>query len=161
MTHAQWSGDKELLTMSHAGKSPSAHSYCVSDVTATGLMYECMSWYNVKSTSHTSILHLPSHTNTYHRFHDITKEVLTSVQRTEDSLQKLKRSRRSLAVDTSPAAAGCVMSDDNKIRLQLAYDIDNYLDQVNSHTVRTRVLAVFVCVCVCAGEGAAQWYTRR
>lgn len=61
------------------------------------------------------------------RYHDITTEVLTSVRRTEDSLQKLKRSRRSLAVESSTG-----MSDDNKIRLQLALDIDRYLQQVTT-----------------------------
>ena len=66
-----------------------------------------------------------------YRYYDITTEVLTSVRRTEDSLQKLKRSRRSLAVESqSTAAGGRVMSDDNKIRLQLACDIDQYLEQV-------------------------------
>ena len=46
--------------------------------------------------------------------------------RTEDSLLKLKRNRKSAV----PATAG-VMSDDNKIRLQLALDIEEYSIQVH------------------------------
>ena len=56
-------------------------------------------------------------------------EVLTSVKRTEDSLQKLKRSRRSQTVEASSG-----MSDDNKIRIQLALDIECYLQQVTTPT---------------------------
>ncbi len=50
--------------------------------------------------------------------------MLTSVKRTEDSLSKLKRNRKSLV----PTTGG--MSDDNKIRLQLALDIEQYISQV-------------------------------
>ena len=57
------------------------------------------------------------------RYYEITSEVLTSVKRTEDSLFKLRRNRQSLL----PAAG---MSDDNKIRLQLALDIEEYNSQV-------------------------------
>ena len=61
-----------------------------------------------------------------YRYYDITTEVLTSVKRTEDSLQKFKRSRRSLPVESQSSSG--LMSDDNKIRLQLACDIEQYLD---------------------------------
>ena len=69
-----------------------------------------------------------------YRYYDITTEVLTSVKRTEDSLQKLKRSRRSLPLESQPSSTSSsgVMSDDNKIRLQLACDIDQYLEQVGT-----------------------------
>ena len=53
--------------------------------------------------------------------------MLTSVKRTEDSLLKLKRNRKSL-VPSSPASG---MSDDNKIRLQLALDIKEYSARVS------------------------------
>lgn len=59
------------------------------------------------------------------RYFQITSEVLTSVKRTEDSLSKLKRKRQSVA----PVSGG--MSDDNKIRLQLALDIEEYIAQVH------------------------------
>ena len=57
------------------------------------------------------------------RYYEITSEVLTSVKRTEDSLLKLRRKRQSLV----PLGG---MSDDNKIRLQLALDIEEYSSQV-------------------------------
>lgn len=57
------------------------------------------------------------------RYYEITSEVLTSVKRTEDSLLKLRRKRQSLV----PSGG---MSDDNKIRLQLALDIEEYSAQV-------------------------------
>lgn len=55
----------------------------------------------------------------------MTLELLSNVKRTEDSLMKLKRSRRSLIPEASSG-----MSDDNKIRLQLAIDIEAYITQV-------------------------------
>ena len=60
------------------------------------------------------------------RYHEITSEVLTSVKRTEDSLLKLRRNRQSLLPATG-------MSDDNKIRLQIALDIEAYYSQVRSY----------------------------
>ena len=54
--------------------------------------------------------------------------MLTSVKRTEDSLLKLKRNRKSQA----PTLSGG-MSDDNKIRIQLAIDIEGYVSQVLMH----------------------------
>jgi hypothetical protein len=59
------------------------------------------------------------------RYHEITSEVLTSVKRTEDSLLKLRRNRQSLLPATG-------MSDDNKIRLQIALDIQAYYSQVEN-----------------------------
>lgn len=58
----------------------------------------------------------------------MTNEVLENAKRTEDSLLKLKRNRRSIQVEQ--AAAG--MSDDNKIRLQLAIDIEAYAKEVTT-----------------------------
>lgn len=49
-----------------------------------------------------------------------------SVKRTEDSLLKLNAYRKSSA----PSQSG--MSDDNKIRLQLALDIEHYSTQVGT-----------------------------
>lgn len=59
------------------------------------------------------------------RYFEITSEVLTSVKRTEDSLMKLKKNRKSLVPVSSSG-----MSDDNKIRLQLALDIQEYTAKV-------------------------------
>ena len=59
-----------------------------------------------------------------HRYHEITSEVLTSVKRTEDSLLKLRRNRQSLLPTSG-------MSDDNKIRLQIALDIETFCSKVS------------------------------
>ena len=56
------------------------------------------------------------------RYYEISSELLTSVKRTEDSLLKLKSYRKSL----TPSSTGGGMSDDNKIRLQLSLDIEQY-----------------------------------
>ena len=61
------------------------------------------------------------------RYYVITDEVLTSVKRTEESLLKLKQSRKS---STLMADVSSGMSDDNKIRLQLAMDIEHYSRKV-------------------------------
>lgn len=78
---------------------------------------------------------------TFIRYHELTSEVLSNVKRTEDSLLKLKRSRKSLIPETSNG-----ISDDNKIRIQLALDIENYINQVRRHckiTLTTRALSMF------------------
>lgn len=65
------------------------------------------------------------------RYHAITGDVLTSIKRTEDSLMRLKRSRK------QPGTTGAggqstnqeppsVMSDDDKIRLQFTLDTEEF-----------------------------------
>ena len=65
------------------------------------------------------------------RYYAITDEVLTSVKRTEESLMKLKQSRKS---STLMADVSSGMSDDNKIRLQLAMDIEQYSRKVSGNS---------------------------
>ena len=62
------------------------------------------------------------------RYLNVTGDLLTSVKKTEDSLNKLKRSRRSTVAATGPAAG---ITDDNKIRLQIALDVETYAEQVS------------------------------
>lgn len=52
-------------------------------------------------------------------------EVLTSVQRTEESLRKFKKIRDPSNIDFKQN------TDDDKIRLQLQIDIQHYLDAVS------------------------------
>lgn len=52
------------------------------------------------------------------------------MQRTEESLLKLKSYRKSL---NPPTAGG--MTDDNKIRLQLALDIDEFSVQASEQSI--------------------------
>ena len=77
----------------------------------------------------------------FFRYLDITSEVMENVKRTEDSLLKLKRNRRSIQVE--PVNEG--LSDDNKIRLQITIDIEAYAKEV-SHVVEC---LLFCCCCLC------------
>lgn len=56
-------------------------------------------------------------------------DVLNSVKKMEESLKRLKQARRSPA--TNPvSSSGGGMSDDDKIRLQLALDVEHLGEQV-------------------------------
>ncbi|KAI6645770.1 Conserved oligomeric Golgi complex subunit 2-like [Oopsacas minuta] len=63
------------------------------------------------------------------RYIVIINEVLTSVKRTEDSLLRIKQRTGSLVSQQSitPSNVSPAMTDDNKIRLQLAIDIEEFL----------------------------------
>lgn len=58
----------------------------------------------------------------------MASELLTSVKKMEDSLKRLKAQRKSFAGMQSSSTG---MSDDDKIRLQLALDIRFYGEQVS------------------------------
>lgn len=62
------------------------------------------------------------------RYYEVSSELLTSVHRTEESLLKLKSYRKSLVPSSTSGGGG--MTDDNKIRLQLALDIEEFTVQV-------------------------------
>ena len=76
------------------------------------------------------------------RYLNAASDLLTSVKKTEDSLSKLKRSRRSTVPAASPADG---VTDDNKIRLQIALDVATYAEQVRADGVVARQC------CMCAG----------
>ena len=59
-----------------------------------------------------------------YRYLSVTREVLKSVQKMEESLKRLKKVR-----EKTPTLEGR-MSDDDKIRLQLHLDVENYISQV-------------------------------
>lgn len=69
------------------------------------------------------------------RYLNATSDLLTSVKKTEDSLSKLKRSRRSTVAAAGPAAG---VTDDNKIRLQIALDVEAYAEQVKADGIVNR-----------------------
>ncbi|XP_017460646.1 PREDICTED: conserved oligomeric Golgi complex subunit 2-like, partial [Rhagoletis zephyria] len=57
-------------------------------------------------------------------YRNATLEVLTSVQRTEDSLKKLKKAnQKAMAAATGATSRASSMSDDDKIRLQIYFDV--------------------------------------
>ncbi|XP_063239566.1 conserved oligomeric Golgi complex subunit 2 [Bacillus rossius redtenbacheri] len=65
------------------------------------------------------------------RYHSAVGDVLTSVQRTEESLRRLKKARdRSSGAAPPGDARG--PGDDDKIRLQLALDVTSYCEGVES-----------------------------
>ena len=53
-------------------------------------------------------------------------DVLTSVQKTEESLKRLRKER---AATSSASAAAAGVSDDDKIRMQLVVDVDAFVEQ--------------------------------
>lgn len=61
------------------------------------------------------------------RYSSTTNDVLTSVKKMEESLKRLKRGK------ASQTAGG--MSDDDKIRLQLHLDVQEYGKQVGQQTI--------------------------
>ena len=65
------------------------------------------------------------------RYHNITGDVLTSIKRTEDSLMRLKRSRKQQGTGaggqtTNQEPGQSAMSDDDKIRLQFTLDTEEF-----------------------------------
>lgn len=71
------------------------------------------------------------------RYHAVTGDVLTSIKRTEDSLMRLKRSRKQPGSGTSSQALNqenqSAMSDDDKIRLQFTLDTEEFGRAVRSY----------------------------
>ena len=55
--------------------------------------------------------------------------MLSSVRKMEESLKRLKQARRATPTNPGPSGSGG-MSDDDKIRLQLALDVDYLGEQV-------------------------------
>ncbi|OBS82539.1 hypothetical protein A6R68_23478, partial [Neotoma lepida] len=57
-----------------------------------------------------------------HKYFETVSDVLNSVKKMEESLKRLKQARRAPA--TNPVSSSGGMSDDDKIRLQLALDVE-------------------------------------
>ena len=70
------------------------------------------------------------------RYHAVTGDVLTSIKRTEDSLMRLKRSRKQPGSGASGQTLNqenqSAMSDDDKIRLQFTLDTEEFGRAVRS-----------------------------
>ncbi|XP_041044306.1 conserved oligomeric Golgi complex subunit 2 [Carcharodon carcharias] len=62
------------------------------------------------------------------RYYETVSDVLSSVKKMEESLKRLKQARKSAAVSNTGTNSG--ISDDNKIRLQLALDVEHLWDQI-------------------------------
>lgn len=63
------------------------------------------------------------------RYYETISEVLSSVRKMEESLKRLKQARKG-ASTTSSAGANGGPTDDSKIRLQLALDVEYLGEQV-------------------------------
>nr|XP_038953933.1 conserved oligomeric Golgi complex subunit 2 isoform X3 [Rattus norvegicus] len=69
-----------------------------------------------------------------HKYFETVSDVLSSVRKMEESLKRLKQARRSPA--TNPVSSSGGMSDDDKIRLQLALDVEHLGEQVPATRAR-------------------------
>jgi hypothetical protein len=74
-----------------------------------------------------------------------TSEVLVSVQKTEDSLRRLKKVQK----NQNQAKGNSSISDDDKIRLQLNIDVEVYCQQVEQFLgVKPSTIPSFVELCL-------------
>lgn len=65
------------------------------------------------------------------RYYETISEVLSSVRKMEESLKRLKQARKG-ATATTAAGANGGPTDDSKIRLQLALDVEYLGEQVGA-----------------------------
>lgn len=65
------------------------------------------------------------------RYYETISEVLSSVRKMEESLKRLKQARKGAAATTTAGANGG-LTDDGKIRLQLALDVEYLGEQVGA-----------------------------
>uniref|UniRef100_A0A665U814 Conserved oligomeric Golgi complex subunit 2 n=1 Tax=Echeneis naucrates TaxID=173247 RepID=A0A665U814_ECHNA len=66
------------------------------------------------------------------RYYETISEVLSSVRKMEESLKRLKQARKSASTTTTAGSNGGP-TDDSKIRLQLALDVEYLGEQVSEH----------------------------
>lgn len=72
------------------------------------------------------------------QYYQSVNEVLTSVQKTEESIRRLKnlRERSQQAANVNSEKQTQLMSDDDKIRLQLQIDIRHYVSSIESYQLK-------------------------
>ncbi|XP_051881118.1 conserved oligomeric Golgi complex subunit 2 isoform X1 [Pristis pectinata] len=76
------------------------------------------------------------------RYYETVSDVLSSVKKMEESLKRLKQARKSAAPSNMGTNSG--ISDDNKIRLQLALDVEYLWDQVQKLGLQMSSFTQFV-----------------
>ncbi|XP_026949914.1 conserved oligomeric Golgi complex subunit 2 isoform X5 [Sagmatias obliquidens] len=77
-----------------------------------------------------------------HKYYETVSDVLNSVRKMEESLKRLKQARRTApATPAGPSGGG--MSDDDKIRLQLALDVAYLGEQIEKIGLRTKDIRSF------------------
>ncbi|XP_055395013.1 conserved oligomeric Golgi complex subunit 2 isoform X2 [Bubalus kerabau] len=77
-----------------------------------------------------------------HKYYETVSDVLNSVRKMEESLKRLKQARKT--TPASPAGlSGSGMSDDDKIRLQLALDVAYLGEQIEKMGLQTKDIRSF------------------
>lgn len=66
------------------------------------------------------------------RYYETVSDVLHSVKKMEESLKRLKQARKTNPANPSGSSSSGGMSDDDKIRLQLALDVEYLGEQVTA-----------------------------
>uniref|UniRef100_A0A8C2MFE4 Conserved oligomeric Golgi complex subunit 2 n=1 Tax=Cricetulus griseus TaxID=10029 RepID=A0A8C2MFE4_CRIGR len=76
-----------------------------------------------------------------HKYFETVSDVLNSVKKMEESLKRLKQARRAPAANPVSSSSG--MSDDDKIRLQLALDVEFLGEQIQKMGLQTSDIKSF------------------
>ncbi|XP_026902834.1 conserved oligomeric Golgi complex subunit 2 isoform X4 [Acinonyx jubatus] len=76
-----------------------------------------------------------------HKYYETVSDVLNSVKKMEESLKRLKQARKT--TPTNPIGPGGGMSDDDKIRLQLALDVEYLGEQIQKMGLATKDIKSF------------------
>ncbi|XP_026359991.3 conserved oligomeric Golgi complex subunit 2 isoform X1 [Ursus americanus] len=77
-----------------------------------------------------------------HKYYETVSDVLSSVRKMEESLKRLKQARKSTPANpVGPSGGG--MSDDDKIRLQLALDVEYLGEQIQKMGLATKDIRSF------------------
>ncbi|XP_019335376.1 conserved oligomeric Golgi complex subunit 2 isoform X2 [Alligator mississippiensis] len=75
------------------------------------------------------------------KYYETVSDVLSSVKKMEESLKRLKQARKTVTSNSVGSNGG--MSDDNKIRLQLALDVEYFGDQMQKMGLQTSDIKSF------------------
>ncbi|XP_041108740.1 conserved oligomeric Golgi complex subunit 2 [Polyodon spathula] len=79
--------------------------------------------------------------NSTQRYYETVSDVLSSVKKMEESLKRLKQARKTVTSTSTGTNRG--LSDDNKIRLQLALDVEYLGDQIQKMGLQTSDIKLF------------------
>ncbi|KAM8818490.1 conserved oligomeric Golgi complex subunit 2 isoform 2-T2 [Rhynchonycteris naso] len=78
-----------------------------------------------------------------HKYYETVSDVLHSVKKMEESLKRLKQARKTTPANPSESSGGG-MSDDDKIRLQLALDVKYLGEQIQKLGLQTKDIKSFL-----------------
>ncbi|XP_053768892.1 conserved oligomeric Golgi complex subunit 2 [Desmodus rotundus] len=78
-----------------------------------------------------------------HKYYETVSDVLHSVKKMEESLKRLKQARKTNPANPSGSSSSGGMSDDDKIRLQLALDVAYLGEQIQKMGLQTKDIKSF------------------